>query len=185
MVMIQKIFISLAGTIMTLILNPTYSQSDQVLPGELPLSLKEESAHTPIVRTGYLNDISPRALRSFMRRFDYAPGERWKKVTNGYIARFEKDSIKFKVSYDAGGSWVNTMRIYTEKYLPFNVRHAVKRIYYDFNISLVTEVESDDAALIYFIDLKAMANQALLKKIMYNEGEMLELKPGVKVGRKL
>jgi len=175
MVMIEKIFICLAGTILTSLFNPTFSQTNQDLSNELSLSSKEESSHSPIVSTGYLNDISPRAIRSFIRRFDYAPGETWQKVTNGYIAYFEKDSIKFKVSYDAGGTWVNTMRTYTEKYLPFTVRHAVKRIYYDFNICLVTEVESDDQPLIYLIDLMEIANEASLKKIMYNEGEMLEL----------
>ena len=127
-VMIEKIFICLAGTILTLLFNPTFSQTNQDLSSELSLSSKEESSHSPIVSTGYLNDISPRAIRSFIRRFDYAPGETWQKVTNGYIAYFEKDSIK-----------------------------------------------SDDQPLIYLIDLMEIANEASLKKIMYNEGEMLEL----------
>src|SRR5687768_1010709 len=141
----EKIFICLAGTILTLIINPAFSQeANKDLPEDSLFSSKEISSPFPIVGPGYINNISSRDIRDFVRRYDNTTDEKWYKLTNGYIALFEKDNIKFKVSYDTKGYWISTMRTYTEKYLPSAVRHPVKSAHYDFNIYLVREIESDD-----------------------------------------
>ena len=173
----KRIFICLAGTALALtLINPAFSQkTNKVLSNESLLSSQEVPSPFPDVSSGYINDISPRVIRDFIKRFDYIPGGKWSKVTNGYIAFFEKDDIKFKISYDNKGYWVNTMRTYTEKYLPFAVRHPVKSTYYDFNIYKVTEIESDDQPLIYLIYLRKADDESSLKDIMYSDGEMQEM----------
>src|SRR5688572_14188380 len=120
----EKFFICLAGTILTFaIINPTFSQKADInLSKDTLLSLKEVSSALTIVTPGHLNEISSRAIRDFIRRYDFTTDEKWYKLTKGYVAFFEKDSINFKVSYDARGQWVSTMRTYTEKYLPSAVR---------------------------------------------------------------
>ena len=69
------------------------------------------------------------------------------------------------------------MRTYTEKYLPFDVRHAVKSTYYDFNIFHVTEIESPNQPLIYFIYLRKAEDETSFKTIMYSADQMEEVEP--------
>ena len=175
----KKFFICLAGTIVTFaIINPAFSQKADVdLSKDSMLSLKEVSSEFPIANPSHINEISSRAIRDFIRRYDYTTGEKWYKLTKGYIASFEKDSINFKVSYDARGQWVTTIRTYTEKYLPSAVRHPVKSVHYDFNIYLVREIESDDHPLVYFIYLRKTSDETSFKNIIYSDGEMQEVEP--------
>ena len=173
----KKIFACLAGTILTLsIINPAFSQEANIdLPKDSLLSSKEVSSPLPGVSAGYINEISSRAIRDFVRRYDNTTDEKWYKLTKGYIAFFEKDNINFKVSYDAKGYWNSTMRTYTEKYLPSAVRHPVKSANYDFNIYLVRELESYDQPLVYFIYLRKKEAETSFKTIIYSDGEIQDM----------
>jgi len=175
----EKIFICLAETILTLaMINPTFSQEANIYLSEDSLSSsKEFSSPFPMVSPGHINNISSRAIRNFIRRYDDATGEKWYKLAKGYVAFFEKDSIRFIVSYDINGYWISTMRTYTEKYLPSAVRHPVKSAHYDFNIYLVREIESNDQPLIYFIYLRKVEDETSFKNIVYSDGEMQEVEP--------
>lgn len=175
----NKFFICMAGTVLALaMINPGFSQKRNQSWSKVPLlSFEKVAPQFPAVSSGYINDISSKAIRDFIRRFDSTVGENWSKITNGYIAFFEKDNIRFKVYYDSKGYWDNTMRTYTEKYLPFDVRHAVKSTYYDFNIYHVTEIESHDQPLIYFIYLRKGEDETSFKTITYSAGEMEEVEP--------
>ena len=175
----KKTFICIAGTILTLTtLNPAFSQEANIyLPEDSLLSSKEFSSPFPSVSPGHINNISSRAIRDFIRRYDYTTGEKWYQLTKGYVAFFEKDNVSFIVSYDIKGYWISTMRTYTEKYLPSAVRHPVKSAHYDFNIYLVREIESNDQPLIYFIYLRKVEDQTSFKNIVYSDGEMQEVEP--------
>ena len=175
----RKIFSCLAGAILTFaVINQAFSQkASKDLPGDSMSSSKEVAYQFPNVGAGYINNISSRAIRDFVKRYDYTPGEKWSKAPDGYIASFEKDNIKFKVSYDLKGYWMSTMRTYTEKYLPQAVRHPVKSAHYDFNICLVREIESGDQPLVYFIYLAKSQDETSFKNIVYSDGEMLEVEP--------
>ena len=174
-----KIFSHLAGAILTFgIINPTISQTlNKDLPKDSASSSKEVAYPYPFVAAGRVNEINSRAIRDFMKRYDYMPREKWTKVINGYVAFFEKDEIKFKVSYNIKGYWMSTMRTYAEKYLPSSIRHPVKSAYYDFNIYLVREIECDERPLTYFIYLRAAEDEMSFTNIMYSNGEMLEVEP--------
>ena len=175
----EKIFIGLAGTILTFaIINPEFSQKANIdLSEDSLLSSKEISSPFPIVTSDHINDISTKAIRDFVRRYKYTPGEKWRKVIDGYIALFEKDNISFKVSYNLKGYWISTIRTYTEKYLPSAVRHPAKSAHYDFNIYLVREIQYDDQPLIYFIYLRKAGDETSFRNIIYSNGEMQEVEP--------
>src|SRR5450631_1144881 len=95
----NKFFICIAGTVLVLaIANPGFSQKrNQSWSIVSLLSSEKVSSQFPAVSSGYINDISSKAIRDFIRRFDSKAGENWSKITNGYIAFFEKDNIRFKV----------------------------------------------------------------------------------------
>ena len=175
----EKICSCLAGTILTLaIINPAFSQkANKVLPEDSLLSSIEVSSPYPVVTPGYINDISTKAIRDFVRRYKYTQGEKWRKVIDGYIALFEKDNIAFKVSYDLKGYWISTTRTYTEKYLPTAVRHPVKSAHYDFSIYLVREIQYYNQPLIYFIYLRKIDDETSFRNIIYSNGEMQEVEP--------
>jgi len=174
----KRFFICLAGTMLTFAINPAFSQKADIdLSTDSLFSVKEVTSALPIVSPGHMNEISSKAIRDFIRRYDFTTDEKWYKLTKGYIASFKKDSIDFKVSYDARGQWVSTIRTYTEKYLPSAVRHPIKSAHYDYNIYLVREIESDDHPLVYFIYLRKAENETSFKNIMYSDGEMQEVEP--------
>jgi len=175
----KKIFTCLAGTILTLAtISSAFSQEANIyLAEDSSYFSKELSTPFPEVTPGQINNISTRAIRDFIKRYHYTTAEKWYKLTKGYVAFFEKDNIKFIVSYDIKGYWVSTMRTYTEKHLPSAVRHPVKSAHYDFNIYLVREIETNDQPLIYFIYLRKAEDATLFKNIVYSDGEMQEVEP--------
>ena len=87
-------------------------------------------------------DIGHRAVKDFQKRFKEVAHADWNKTFDGgYIACFEKDAAKTMVAYDDKGKWHHTIRRYSEKELPEDVRKMVKSIYHDYNIFSVAEVK--------------------------------------------
>jgi hypothetical protein len=81
-----------------------------------------------------------KAAREFWKMNGEEKNEKWYKLPGGYLAEFNEGSIQNKVVFDKNGNWVYTMREYSEKELPKEVRKLVKSIYYDFSIGWVKEV---------------------------------------------
>jgi len=81
-----------------------------------------------------------RATREFWKLAGENKEERWYQLPGGYLAEFEEGAIRSKLVFDRNGNWVYTMREYTEKELPGEIRRLVKSTYYDFSIGWIKEV---------------------------------------------
>lgn len=89
-------------------------------------------------------------------------------MPNGFLAEFVENNVEVRVVYNKKGGWVYTIRQYTEKELPVEIRKLVKQTYYDETIGLVKEV-IQDGYTVYVIHIE---NEARWKTIRVRDGEM-------------
>ena len=88
----------------------------------------------------YLNEINTKAVRNFISTYRNASDPKWVTYRGGFVVYFHDDSIHCKVYYDKRGDHQTTIRQYSEKKLPHEIRHMVKSVYYDFSIYLIKEL---------------------------------------------
>jgi len=120
----------------------------------------------------YRNEISVKAVRHFLINFDNVSNEEWYDAPDRSVATFDRNGIHYRVDYDKGGSWIQTIRIYGANKLPPDVREAVRIAYNDYNIFQVQEVEMPLHPINYFIHLEGKTT--LINLRIYN-GEIEEL----------
>ncbi len=123
---------------------------------------REKSA--PIHR----NEIRSVALRHFMNAYGESLNAEWNLTRFGYRAEFKKEDIKYLVDYNKGGYWLSTIRFYSEKEMPRDVRTIVKSVYFDYNIELVSEVNYGKHVA-YHVNIQDATS---LKKLIVMDGEM-------------
>jgi len=109
-----------------------------------------------------------KAAREFWKMMGEGKNENWYKLPGGYLAEFNEGSIQNKVVFDKWGNWLYTMREYSEKELPKEVRTLVKRTYYDFSIGWVKEV-SQLQSVVYVVHID---NAPEWKDLLVRDGEI-------------
>jgi len=123
------------------------------------------------------NNLKSRTVRNFGRSYKNISSEKWYEVPDGFIAGFILDDINYRVDYDKRGNWLHTIRTYNENKLPPDVRHLVKSSYYDYNITLVQEIEQPRYNFTYIIHLEGKTEFFNLR---VHDGEMEEWQKLVK-----
>ncbi len=118
-----------------------------------------------------LNSFNVKAVRHFERSFTGITDKHWYALEDGSIVYFKKDGLQMKAAYDERGNWLHNFRFYQEKYLPRDVRHIVKREYYDYAIYLVVEIEKDNQK----IYLVKMESENALVMVRVCDDEMMEV----------
>lgn len=103
---------------------------------------------------GYLNAINMRAVRDFMCRYEKATDAVWYGVHKGFVVRFFVDSNMARSAYKSNGNWIYTIKQYPESKMLKSVRHLVKSTYYDYEITLVEEIEVPDENVKYVVHLQ-------------------------------
>jgi len=100
--------------------------------------------------------VNKRAVKEFGRTFKSAGAITWYKDAYGFMAYCTIDGIKNRSNYDKRGNWLYSIRSYGEHQLPRDVRARVKRVYYDYTITGVQEIQIDDKTvyLVYMRDDK-------------------------------
>lgn len=121
------------------------------------------------VRTLGMDHSGMRAAREFSKRHGEGRNETWYKLPAGYLAEFKEGSIQDKAVFDRTGGWLYSIREYSEKELPGEVRGLVKSTYYDFSITWVKEV-SQYQALTYVVHIE---NAKEWKDLLVQDGEMV------------
>ncbi|SRR6266700_412349 len=120
----------------------------------------------------FLNDINIHAIRDFIKRFDNPIDIKWTKVKKGYIAACTLKGTRSTVAYDIKGEWVYTIKYYEESKLPRSIRAIVKRIYYDYTITLVEEiVQQINNEPVYLVHIKDESTCKIV--LVDNNGEMV------------
>lgn len=96
-------------------------------------------------------NISIKAVRDFVTTFKNVNNNKWyiNDTNDGFTSTFEADGIKSTVSYDSEGNRRYIIRTYQEDKMSFEIRDMVKREYYDANITLVKEYETNRGLTIY------------------------------------
>ncbi|PWT76268.1 MAG: hypothetical protein C5B59_06935 [Bacteroidetes bacterium] len=127
-----------------------------------------EDSKNEVTEITSLSEVNQKAMRDFKKTFGHVDNEKWYLIKNGYLAEFSLNSIKNRVVYDKKGNWRFSVSYYGEKNLPAEIRAIVKPVYYDYAISRVEEVHSDDK-VIYIVHVQ---NASTLKTLRVCEGEM-------------
>ena len=109
-----------------------------------------------------------KAAREFQKKNGDGKDERWYKLAGGYLAEFTEGTIQCKSVFDYNGSWLYTIREYSEKELPKDVRTLVKSTYYDFTIGWVKEV-AQFQSVVYVIHID---NAQEWKDLLVQDGEI-------------
>jgi len=100
-------------------------------------------------------NLNGKAVRDFVRTFNDVSGESWSNSSNGYVVRFTLHEIDYMIFYDQTGNKLYTIRNYHETKLPAEIRHLVKRTYFDYDIKSVQEITNEfGTTSAYFIHLE-------------------------------
>ncbi len=116
-------------------------------------------------------DVHSRALRLFEKDYKTVEKVNWFVIEEGYMAKFTVDGVVNKVYYGKNGNWIGSTQQYNEVRLSKEVRHIVKRNYYDFEISTVVEIETAGKIAYYVV----MQNSAECLKVRVMDREIKEL----------
>jgi hypothetical protein len=117
---------------------PLYNNTTPAAIPATPAGADDSTIGKPTWR----NDINIFAVRDFVKRFDDPANARWYKIgQEGYVIKFEEPGTSYRVSYNSRGAWVYTIKTYTEKQMPRDIRRLVKTTYFDDIITQVEEIE--------------------------------------------
>jgi hypothetical protein len=109
-----------------------------------------------------VKDVKARALTDFQIRFHDVTGVQWFSDRNGYTTYFMKDGLSNRVFYNKNGRWIYSVLFKTEDKLPKDIRAAIKSVYYDWNMTVIEEVQSVEGKG-YLVYLEDKTNIQILK----------------------
>src|SRR5258706_2746793 len=109
-----------------------------------------EDSKSEIAEISYVNDVNQKAMRDFKKTFKDVNTEKWYSIKNGFLAEFSLNATKNRVVYDKKGNWKFTVSYYDAKNLPAEIRVIVRPVYYDYTISRVEEVHTENK-IIYIV----------------------------------
>jgi hypothetical protein len=98
-------------------------------------------------------EVNARVIRSFVKTYTNVSDEKWFELRHGIVAMFRLDDVDYQVAYDKKGNLLRTIRTYREGKLSRDVRHAVKTVYYDYDINVVQEIEIPLDPVVYIVQL--------------------------------
>jgi len=149
-------------------LNSTVKPDSQSF-SEKPTSSSLEKNAISDSGTLRLNERNSNAVRNFAREFGNVLDAKWFKSVNGlYVANFTRDQVQTQVCYNEKGTYEYMIRNYGEENLLPEVRHIVKRAYYDYSIFAINEVTINEM-IIYVITLKYKSSWKVIQVV---DGEM-------------
>jgi hypothetical protein len=102
----------------------------------------------PMIRQRFLNEapnypeVNPVVINTFRKNYSHSNDVRWTAVDNNYLATFTNDERMTRILFDKKGNVIYSITNGTVKNLPSDTRKMIRSIYYDFDITLVSEVHS-------------------------------------------
>ena len=109
-----------------------------------------------------------KALKNFDRQFKGEANVNWYTGKETITASTTLNGKQVTVVYNKKGRWLRNMYRYDESRLPRDVRHTVKRVYYDFAITIVQEIR-EGINTFYVIHLEDKTDY---KQVCVFEGEI-------------
>ena len=120
----------------------------------------------------YRNEIDSRAKRDFSNTYKNVSNEIWTVTDEGYNVNFSIDEIRYSIRYDKKGYRLFTLRKYSEKQLPKNIRTLVRSTYFDYSIKSVDEIVKSLNPPVYVVLLEGDKEWI---KVRVEDGEMTEI----------
>ncbi|HTI07430.1 MAG TPA: hypothetical protein VL832_02705 [Puia sp.] len=120
------------------------------------------------VRNAGSDAAAVRATSEFWKTFGDSRNEVWYRLPGGFLAEFNEKVVQVRAVYDKKGNWVYSIRQYTEKELPEEVRDQVRSRYYKDTIGVVKELIQPQNT-VYLIHIE---NEARWKTVRVADGEM-------------
>jgi len=114
-------------------------------------------------------NINTKALKDFSDRFNSPENTQWFSDKNGFTSYFVKDGFGNRAYYDKKGHWQYSLIFYGEDKLPREIRAIVKSTYFDMNITLAEEVQTN-LGMVYIIHVEDKANIKILR--VSKDGDM-------------
>lgn len=115
------------------------------------------------------NNFNIKAVRDFVKTYKTISSNKWYLAEDGSSSStFTSDGTTTTVAYNSKGCRLYTRKIYNENKLAADIRHIIKREYYDATITLVREFETDDGLVIYV----HMQDKETWKIVRITVGEM-------------
>ena len=118
-----------------------------------------------------LDAVNSKALKNFKKSYKTASGEKWSKISDGFLAEFTSNGISNKVYYNKKGQWSASLKGYGEDKFSRDIRSIVKHEYSDYKITYVEEIETLDThgKPTYIVHVEDEDN---IKLIRVSDGEM-------------
>ena len=126
----------MAGLVLVIFINAN------VKAQEANVSQKEFESSSDYAAKATANE---RAIIKFGKFFPNASNESWTKTKNGFAVRFTANDIQQLVLLTKRGNVTASIKYYSEKYLPADVRMIVRYGYPDYSIKSVREIHAANA----------------------------------------
>jgi hypothetical protein len=168
----KKIFIALlVGYIPTAALTPGANAQNSKMASSIMNSKSFESSietATSAASASAVTNINVKAIKDLNSTFKDAADTKWSKSSDGYIAWFKVNGQVKRNYYDKRGTWHCTISYYGEQNLPHDIRDIVKRVYYDYGITQVEEVHTENGS-VYIVHVQ---DEKTSKTLRVGDGEM-------------
>jgi hypothetical protein len=92
--------------------------------------------------TANVSGISARAIKEFGKQYKNTTNQHWNVISDGFTAKFTDNEVVNTIYYDTKGRWSGSLKSYPENKMDREIRDIVKSKYYDYNIIVVSEVET-------------------------------------------
>jgi len=125
-------------------------------------------------------EINEHALSNFRKSHPSVTNEEWSATNDHrYLVSFVTGDTITIVGYNRNGTLHHTIKYYGEDNMPHEVRHIVKRVYYDYSIIRVAEVDINDpdAQTTYVVFIQDGNG---IKKLVICNDEILEVQDTLK-----
>ena len=155
-----------------MLLSPVYAQDVAMNNKSKENSIDLPAGKDQHNEINYVNQVNSKVVRSFHKTYGEVQDAKWSKTGNGYAVSFKNDGLVNNVFYKKSGTVEYKIKYYFEDKLPADVRHLVKSNFYDYSITLVSEVLKNNATG-YFVKIESK-NAIKTVRVIGEEFEVVE-----------
>ena len=102
-------------------------------------------------RLGFASEPAPKVLAAFQKIFQPANGVNWYAVKDGAAAFFVQGNVRYRVTFDAEGNILNSIRYYGVQELSFWVKAKIQKQFEGKVVYGITEVTVNDETCYHII----------------------------------
>ncbi len=116
--------------------------------------------------------IEAKAVRNLYNAYGDNNNETWYATAYGFRAKFKQHQVTFMADYNKKGGWIRTVKTYGQDNLPKELREKVRQTYYDYQITLVQEINQNKQT-IYLVSI-ADNNAWMIVRLEGDDMETIE-----------